>query len=98
MSESKYCDCHMKHTSILNRLERDVDDNYKQDDNDHKEIWEEVKKKLPVSWLLVLIPVIMAWVGFQLAIYDSVKNVETKVAVIQTEINTYIKASNKRID
>jgi len=94
----KYCDCHLKHTSILNRLEKEVDENFRSESTDHKELWEEVKKKMPVNWLFLLIPVVLAWVGFQMAIYDSVKNVETKVAVIQSEINTYIKASNKRID
>ena len=90
----RYCDYHREHSSLLTRHGRDIDQN----ELDHKEIWTEIKKKMSVSWLIILVPVIMAWIGFQLAIYDSVKNVETKVAVIQTEINTYIKASNKRMD
>lgn len=94
----KYCDCHMKHSSVISRLEKDVDENHKMDSDSHRELWAETKKKMSTSWLFLLFPALIAWIGFQMAIYDSVKTVETKVAVIQTEINTYIKASNKRMD
>ena len=88
-----YCDCHMKHAKMMDGFEKDLEDN----STNHRELWNEVKKKMPSSWLYLLVPIIMSWVGFQLAIYDSVKNVETKVAVIQIEINKYIKSSNQRM-
>lgn len=98
MTELKYCDCHLKHVKSIEDIEKDMESCSKNVRASHQEMWAAIKAKMPTNWLLILIPVIMAWVGFQLAIYDSVKNVETKVAVIQSEINTYIKASNKRMD
>lgn len=82
MSGEKYCNCHSKHSFRLDHLEAGEKDNWEA----HDRIWGVVNKKIGVGWLIVLIPVILAWVSFQVVIYDSLKNVETHIAVIYERV------------
>ena len=78
----KYCSCHSKHSVRLDHLEIQE----KESRMDRIEIWKSIKTKISSVWLFALIPVLMAWIGFQVVIYDSVKNVETKIAVLQQQL------------
>ena len=95
MTEPRYCDCHLKHVKSIEDIEKDMESCSTRVRASHQEMWDAIKAKMPITWLWVMIPVIMAWIGFQLAMYDSMKTVEMKVAVIQSELKTYINGVSK---
>jgi hypothetical protein len=73
--ESDYCNCHMKHVSSIADLKKDQEN-----------LEEDMGKKISLSWLFLLVPIFMTWISFQVIIYDSLKNLETKIAVIQQQL------------
>jgi len=42
--------------------------------------------KLGTWWLVLMIPLLIVWLGFQGEMYDGVKNIQKDIAVIQTTL------------
>ncbi len=55
-------------------------------EQDKEKAWTAINDKISMKWLFAIIPVLMLWIGFQVVIYDSLKNLETKVAVIEEQL------------
>lgn len=73
-----HCDCHLKHTSQITELEKDV-----------TQLWTFVGDKISVKWLFALIPILLVWLSFQAAIYTGIKNLETEIAVIKIQVQAH---------
>ena len=71
---TEYCDRHFEDKNIC--------------EQDKEKAWEAINDKISMKWMFALIPVLMLWIGFQVVIYDSLKNLETKVAVIEQQLRT----------
>jgi len=69
----------------MNYCDRHFDDR-ETCEQDKEKLWTAIENKISMKWLFALIPVIMVWIGFQIVIYDSLKNLETKVAVIEEQL------------
>ena len=78
----EYCDRHFETRSDIDKLEDDKHSCR----IDKDKIWEALDDKISMKWLFALIPVIIVWISFQVVIYDSLKNLETKVAVIEEQL------------
>ena len=81
------CDCHLKHVKALSDIEKDIDKNR----DDHKEIWIDIKSKVPNKLFYLFIVIFVGSLGLNMAIYDTVKSVDKKVAVIETRIDSITK-------
>lgn len=86
---SEYCDCHLKHAAEIAHLREDK----KESHEDHGKMWDSIKDKIDKRWLFALIPILIAWAGSQAAVYKTVKDIEKKVAVIETKVDLHIKIS-----
>ena len=87
----KYCDCHMKHSSKIDDHDKKLSEYH----NDHKEMWEAIKKKVSSAWLFALVPAFCIWVGFQFAIYTTIKDVQAQVAVTNKTVEMHMKQDHK---
>ncbi len=61
----------------------DHEDKLAEHDNAIRSIWKALTKKLGNWWLVLILPFIMLWLGFQGSMYNGVKNIQRDVAVIQ---------------
>jgi len=84
-----YCDCHAKHVDKFKTMDKHTDQSHE----DHKLMWEAIKKKVGVAWLYALVPVFLVWLGFQMTVYNTVKNIDKKVAVIETKLEEHMKST-----
>lgn len=53
---------------------------------DHSEMWNAIKSKVDFKLFVILVGLVIGNLGFQMAIYNSVKEVEKSVAVVKAEI------------
>ena len=81
---TEYCDRHYKIESDMEKAGADK----VSCKVDKEKIWEALDNKVSMKWLFVMIPILMTWISFQVVIYDSLKNLETKVAVIEQQLRT----------
>lgn len=79
---TEYCDRHYKIESDMEKSDADK----VSCKIDKEKIWEALDNKVSMKWLFVMIPILMTWISFQVVIYDSLKNLETKVAVIEQQL------------
>ena len=77
------CKVHSGHEAILKDHERRLDTCH----GDHVLLWEAIKKKVSNAFFILLCGFVIGGLGFQLRIYDTIKNVEKKVAVIEALMN-----------
>jgi len=57
---------------------------------DHIDIWSAIKTKVDMKIFSLLIVLIIGNLGFQLSIYDTVKEIEKDVAVVKAEVRADI--------
>ena len=57
--------------------------------NDRSIMWDAIKDKVPIRYFVLLVIFVVGGLGFQLLIYDSIKDVDKKVAVIENSIQTF---------
>lgn len=60
--------------------------------NDRALMWDAIKDKVPIRYFILLVTFVVAGLGFQLMIYDSIKTVDKKIAVIEVTIDAALKA------
>ena len=82
----EHCDCHEKNTEAIRRLGTEKDKMLIDEKNEHKSLQKQINSKISIQWLLVLIPVFIVWMSFQMALFNAVKNVETSIAVVETKM------------
>lgn len=80
---SEVCKKHSGHETKLNDHEKRLEAN----STEHILMWEEIKKKVSNIFFILLCGFVIGGLGFQLKIYDTIKNVEKKVAVIEAIMN-----------
>ena len=78
------CKRHSKHTAILDQHEKRLDTNH----SDHGEMWTAIKGKVDFKLFSLLVLLVVGNLGFQMAIYNTVKDTEKDIAVIKAEIKT----------
>jgi hypothetical protein len=54
--------------------------------NDRAIMWNAIKDKVPIKYFILLVTFVVGGLGFQLLIYDSIKAVDKKIAVIEYSI------------
>lgn len=57
--------------------------------NDRVIMWAAIKDKVPIRYFILLVTFVVAGLGFQLMIYDSIKVVDKKIAVIEVSIKAF---------
>lgn len=55
--------------------------------NDRSIMWTAIKDKVPIRYFVLLVVFVVGGLGFQLMIYDSIKDIDKKVAVIEVTVN-----------
>lgn len=55
--------------------------------SDRDQIWTAIKDKVPIRYFILLTMFVVGGLGFQLLIYDSIKAVDKKIAVIEYAIS-----------
>lgn len=86
------CKLHSGHEAIL----RDHERRLKQYHDDQVDIWNAIKDKVSNKFFIILVGFVVGGLGFQLMIYDTIKAVDKKVAVIEAVINA--KAETRGIE
>jgi hypothetical protein len=81
--KKELCDLHSGHEVTLKEHDRRLN---AFDDNSVL-VWDAIKKKCSNTFFILLCSFVIGGLAFQLAIYDTIKNVEKKVAVIEALIN-----------
>jgi len=80
-ADTKYCDCHYKHTAQMENL-KDADSLSRSDRHD---LWEELNTKVNMKMFFLLIAIFIGTFSFQLLVYNSVRTIEADVAVLKYE-------------
>ena len=80
--QNDQCFYHSGHEAILNDHERRLSTCH----NDHGEIWNSIKEKVPFKLFSLLVLLVIGNLGFQMAIFTLVKDLQATVAVIKTEV------------
>ena len=75
---------HSGHSTILANHERRLETCQ----GDHVMLWDAIKKKVSNAFFILLCGFVIGGLGVQLKIYDTIKNVEKKVAVIEALVNS----------
>jgi len=77
-----YCDCHYKHQSQITDL-KGADDLSRVDRSD---IWKVLDTKVNMKMFYLLIAIFIGTFSFQLLVYNSIRTVETDIAVLKAEM------------
>lgn len=80
--KKELCDLHSGHDVTLREHERRLN----AFDDNNVLLWDAIKKKCSNTFFILLCSFVIGGLAFQLAIYDTIKNVEKKVAVIEAVI------------
>lgn len=93
-----YCDCHLKNSDRIKKLEKAMD----KSDGCHGDMWNAIRGRLAtplfIGFVSIYVLVTLSSLGFSLAIYDSIKNVELKVAVIEKAVELHMAKTGSEIN
>ena len=78
----KFCDHHKQHEEKFIHIEKTLGENKE----DAKDIWGNIEEKVPMKLFLLLVALMIGSLGFQWRIYDSLKNLQTEVAVVKSQL------------
>ena len=91
MAEANFrCDCHLKHSEILDDHKQD----FKQNAEDHKDFQNMFKGYVSIKIFSLFVLLFFGNLGFQIAIYDKINDIDKKTAVIEEKINHHIDVTN----
>ena len=76
------CDYHKQHEEKFIHIEKTLGDSKKE----VKDIWENLNKKVSITLFTLLVMLMIGNLGFQWQIYDSLKNLQTEVAVVKSQL------------
>lgn len=54
--------------------------------NERGLMWDAIKDKVPIRYFVLLVTFVVCGLGFQLMIYDSIKTVDKKIAIIEVTV------------
>lgn len=77
------CDCHKKHEEKFHVIE----ETQKSRKEELRDIWHEIDKKCPMTLFLFLVAMMISNLAFQWGIYTNLKELDKKVAVIETRLS-----------
>lgn len=80
---STTCLYHSGHETMMREHGRRLSDQH----NDRSIMWTAIKDKVPIRYFVLLVVFVVGGLGFQLMIYDSIKDIDKKVAVIEVTVN-----------
>lgn len=90
--DKNICDDHKACQLSINLHEKRLDGNRA----DHADMWKAIKDKISFKMFSLLVFVVIGNLGFQMAIYNSVKETEKSVAVIEARLKpNSLKIENK---
>lgn len=76
------CDYHKQHEEKFVHIERTLGESKEE----ARDIWENIKEKVPMKLFLLLVALMIGSLGFQWQIYDSLKNLQTEIAVVKSQL------------
>ena len=83
MLTTEKCDCHSKYAEKIHNVEETQ--HYRK--QELKDIWTAIDSKVSMSLFLVLVTLMIGNLAFQWGIYENTKNLDKKIAVIETRLS-----------